>query len=81
VGSEFELESAGLLDWLAAGNVVAVEWADRVPEALPADRLTLAIRRDLEGGSQRTLDALASGPVAEAWLARWQASEESAAPA
>ena len=63
--------------------MVAVEWSDRLPEALPADRLTLTlasvddgedrgIPRDRERGSQRTLNAIASGPGAQALLARWR---------
>jgi len=78
--SQAELESTGYLDWLAPGNVVAVEWSDRLPEALPADRLTLrfAARSDADpdeaGGSQRRLNAIASGPDAEDLLARWRAA-------
>lgn len=37
--SEAELESLGLSDWLAPGQVVAVEWLDRFPESLGTDRL------------------------------------------
>ena len=36
VESAAELEAAGFLDWLEPGVLVAVEWADRLPEALPA---------------------------------------------
>lgn len=37
--SEDELEGIGLRDWLAPGQVVAVEWLDRFPQALGEARL------------------------------------------
>jgi len=74
VGSEAELEAAGFLDLLEPGAVVAVEWADRLPGALPADRLDLHIERP--GGEAapalRVLHALGSGKRSEALLARWR---------
>ena len=77
-----ELFGTGFLDWLAPGNVVAVEWSDRLPEALPADRLTLTLASGAERDSQRTLNAIASGPGAQALLARWRtAIASSTAPA
>ena len=80
IESESELFGTGFLDWLEPGNVVAVEWSDRLPEALPADRLTLTLatgrdagsQGDRERDSQRTLNAIASGPGAQALLARWR---------
>ncbi len=71
VSSEAELESAGLLDWLAPGALVVAEWAERVPDAWPTDHLAIAIARD---GGARTISARAHGPASEALLARWQAS-------
>jgi tRNA threonylcarbamoyl adenosine modification protein YjeE len=81
VESIAELEAAGLHDWLEPGAVVAVEWADRVPEALPADRLELRLARteapaDFE---VRTLRARALGAGAAAALARWEAALDAAA--
>lgn len=75
-----ELEGAGFLDLLRPEAVVAVEWGDRVPGALPADRLEIRIERASspaagsasEEASHRTLNAIASGPGAEAVLARWR---------
>lgn len=74
VGSRDELEAAGFADLLEPGAVVVVEWADRFPEALPVDRLTLEISRPDTGADPdlRTLHALSSGPVSEATLARWR---------
>lgn len=65
-----ELEAAGLLDWLDPHTLVAVEWADRFPEALPGDRLEVRFG----GGPQgRVLEVEARGPAAAAALERWRA--------
>lgn len=71
--SEAELEAAGFLDLLEPGAVVAVEWADRFPEALPSDRLALRIERpaDAPDPALRVLHATASGPASEAVLECW----------
>jgi tRNA threonylcarbamoyladenosine biosynthesis protein TsaE len=45
VESVAALEDVGFLDMLGPGAVVAVEWANRFPEALPKDRLELRIER------------------------------------
>lgn len=81
VASLAELEGAGYLDWLEPGNVLAVEWADRLPEALPRDRLEIALAPDPSdpGGSQRRLNAIASGPGAQTLLARWREAIANAA--
>ena len=76
VNSAGELEAAGFLDLLEPGAVVAVEWADRIPEALPPDRIELRIERDGAEGepTRRVLNAVAFGDVAGAALARWRDS-------
>jgi tRNA threonylcarbamoyladenosine biosynthesis protein TsaE len=72
VEHEAELEAAGWLDWLAAGTVVAVEWADRLPEALPADRLEISLSREPDGeASGREIALRAEGPISRGVLARW----------
>jgi tRNA threonylcarbamoyladenosine biosynthesis protein TsaE len=71
VAGASELESAGLLDWLAPGAVVLVEWGDRFPDALPPDRLRVVLARTPGEDSRRELSAVGSGPAAEALLARW----------
>lgn len=76
VAGAAELEAAGLLDWLAPGSVVLVEWGDRFPEALPADRLVVELSRGGPDASRRELSAVASGPAAGALLARWRAALE-----
>ena len=78
--SEAELEAAGFLDLLEAGAVVAVEWADRFPGALPADRIDVRIARDPSAPEvARFIEAAAGGPVAERVLAHL-ASREGASP-
>jgi tRNA threonylcarbamoyladenosine biosynthesis protein TsaE len=68
-----ELEAAGLLEWLEPGQVVAVEWADRLPEALPADRLRVRLRSVGPAEPEtRELEAEALGPGAAAALGRWR---------
>jgi tRNA threonylcarbamoyladenosine biosynthesis protein TsaE len=73
VASEAELESAGLLDWLAPGALVVAEWPERVPDAWPGDHLVVRFAR---GASEheRTLEVRARGPRASALLARWRAA-------
>jgi tRNA threonylcarbamoyladenosine biosynthesis protein TsaE len=74
VESRAELESAGFADLLEPGAVIAIEWGDRFPAALPADRLEIEIRRPDSAGDpgERLLHALSSGPVSAAALARWR---------
>lgn len=75
-----ELEAAGFLDALEPGVLVAVEWADRHPEALPPDRLEVRIARGpASRPDERTLEARAHGPVAREALARWAAAVEAEA--
>jgi tRNA threonylcarbamoyladenosine biosynthesis protein TsaE len=71
-----ELEAAGFLDLLAPGAVVAVEWGDRLPAALPPDRLQIAISRSESerDPSWRALDAVCYGAVSEAALSSWSAA-------
>jgi tRNA threonylcarbamoyladenosine biosynthesis protein TsaE len=73
VAGEAELESAGLLDWLAPGALVVAEWAERVPGAWPDDRLEIRFTRGADENA-RTLEALARGPLASALLVRWRAA-------
>ena len=74
VESSEELEAAGFADLLEPGAVVAVEWGDRFPAALPPDRLEIEICRPDPVGDPagRVLHALSSGSVSSAALARWR---------
>jgi len=72
IESEAELEQTGFLDLLEPEIVLAVEWAERIPEALPADRLELRIERPANGRpGQRALRARATGPSSSSTLRRW----------
>ncbi len=55
-----ELDAIGFDDYLGAGGVVVVEWADRFPDALPAARLD--VRIDITGDESRRLTF--AGPIA-----------------
>jgi tRNA threonylcarbamoyladenosine biosynthesis protein TsaE len=55
--SAAQLDDIGFVDMLDPGAVVVVEWADRLPDALPADRLELRISRQAEAGEAAGSDA------------------------
>jgi tRNA threonylcarbamoyladenosine biosynthesis protein TsaE len=71
VEREEDLEAAGFLDLLEPGAVIAVEWADRFPGALPADRLAVAICRGTEPELRR-FRTCARGPASGRVLHRWR---------
>ena len=72
LGSVAELDATGFQDLLGPDAIVAVEWADRLPEGLPQDRVELRIERDRFAPSERVLHAKGSGPVSRAALDRWR---------
>jgi len=55
--SSMELESIGFYDMLAPGQVAAVEWADRFPEVLGREYLSI----EFEGPSPEEADAASAG--------------------
>lgn len=59
LGSALELEDLGLEDILAR-CVLAIEWAQRVEDALPEDRVNVHLRRT--GEECRQIDLAATGP-------------------
>lgn len=71
IESEAELEAAGFVDLLAPGAVVAVEWADRFPAALPGDRIEVRIERRAEAPEERDIELRAIGPVAGRAIGEW----------
>jgi tRNA threonylcarbamoyladenosine biosynthesis protein TsaE len=71
IGSEAELESAGLLDWLAPRAVVVVEWPERVAGAWPSDRLEIRFARGADE-DEREIEVQALGGTSAALLARWR---------
>jgi len=80
--SEAELEATGFRDLLAPDVVLAVEWADRLPQALPRDRLEVRIERGAGAeATHREIFAVALGPAAAELLARWSAARGTGGPA
>lgn len=69
IGDPSELDEIGFRDYFGRGGVVAVEWFERAPELLPADRLELRITQ--LAPSARRLEARAGGPLAAARLRAW----------
>lgn len=63
-----DLQDLGLDEELAGAAVVAVEWAERVEDALPADRLRIAVEHTAE--DRRTVRISAGGPRSAAWVER-----------
>lgn len=61
-----DLDALGFDEMCSQGAVI-VEWADRVPELLPPDRLTVEIA--VLGDSRRQFALTAGGPVSAALLA------------
>ena len=70
VESEAALEAAGFVDLLDPGAVVAVEWAERFPSALPRDHLELRLARGAEFPEDRAPASAASGAAASPALER-----------
>jgi tRNA threonylcarbamoyladenosine biosynthesis protein TsaE len=61
-----EFSDLGAHEYLEGDGVCLVEWADRVPECLPADHLRLTL--EIVGPTARRLSAAATGPRHEALL-------------
>lgn len=55
LGSSDELFDIGWDDYLARGGVCAVEWSERVPDALPEDTIFVDIARTDEHEDWRTI--------------------------
>jgi tRNA threonylcarbamoyladenosine biosynthesis protein TsaE len=56
IGDEDELYGTGFGDLVGGDGALLVEWADRVPGALPAERLTLHLRHDPRAPNVRHVD-------------------------
>jgi len=69
-----ELYATGFMDLIGEGAML-VEWIDKVPEAMPPDRLLLTIEVPNEGPEDvRTIRAEATGARAKALLTEWLAA-------
>jgi len=55
LGDEEELFDIGWEDYLRRGGVCAVEWSERVEGALPAEAITITIRRHDENENWRLI--------------------------
>jgi tRNA threonylcarbamoyladenosine biosynthesis protein TsaE len=62
-----QLEAIGIEEMFASGSVVIIEWADRVADVLPEDRLE--IRLEVVGDQQRRIGLTATGAAASRLLA------------
>ncbi|MFP6624438.1 MAG: tRNA (adenosine(37)-N6)-threonylcarbamoyltransferase complex ATPase subunit type 1 TsaE [Myxococcota bacterium] len=67
-----ELDDVGFLDMLEPGAIVAVEWGDRLPDALPRDRLELRVDREAGAEESRSFAVSATGRDSQRVLEAWQ---------
>ena len=67
-----ELDDVGFLDMLEPGGIVAVEWGDRLPDALPRDRLELRVDREAGTEESRSFAVSATGRDSQRVLEAWQ---------
>jgi ATPase, YjeE family len=58
-----EAAAAGLFDDRQAAGVAVVEWADRLADRLPAERLELTLQPEPDGSDRRRITWRAHGPV------------------
>ena len=63
LADEDELYAMGFEDYLCRDGLILMEWADRVPLALPRQRLDVRIVGS--GGEERTVRLLPQGPAYE----------------
>jgi tRNA threonylcarbamoyladenosine biosynthesis protein TsaE len=56
IADEDELYGTGFGDLVGAEGALLVEWADRIPSALPAERLTLTLSHDAKAPSVRHVE-------------------------
>jgi len=68
--SHDEFLALGADELLGADNVCLIEWADRVADVLPLDRLTIEL--SVTGESSRRLKLVPSGPMSEDVCSRIQ---------
>ena len=63
LADEDELYAMGFEDYLDRGGLILMEWADRVPNALPKNRLSIEIVGS--GGEERTVRLVPHGEAYE----------------
>lgn len=72
-----ELEGIGMSELQSGRGMLLVEWADRYPDALPSDRLTITLRTS--GQDMRDVLVTAGGPQSQELLDELRGAFESAA--
>ena len=72
-----QLWALGFAELAAPDSAVVLEWADRVPSALPPDRLVVTITPT--GETERRLDVVVVGPGAQQCLAHWRSAVDTLA--
>ncbi|MFO0863446.1 MAG: tRNA (adenosine(37)-N6)-threonylcarbamoyltransferase complex ATPase subunit type 1 TsaE [Gemmataceae bacterium] len=73
LNTEAEFRDLGVHEYFAAGGVCIVEWADKFPQALPAERLEIRIEPTSADSRTVTLEAFGDGcqSVVEAVTSRF----------
>jgi tRNA threonylcarbamoyladenosine biosynthesis protein TsaE len=61
IGDEDELYGTGFGDLVGGEGALLVEWADRIPGALPAERLSIRLAHDARAPSTRRLEVTGVG--------------------
>jgi len=61
IGDEDELYGTGFGDLVGGDGALLVEWADRIPGALPAERLTIRLAHDAAAPSARRIEVEGRG--------------------
>jgi tRNA threonylcarbamoyladenosine biosynthesis protein TsaE len=61
LGDEDELYATGFSDLVGGAGALLVEWADRIPGALPAERLEVRLEHDAARPSTRHLTLVGTG--------------------
>ena len=78
LGSAREFAELGVAEYFEAGGVCLIEWADKVADVLPADRLTVTL--SVTGPDSRVAELTAGGPRHAALLADLAAALELTRP-
>lgn len=70
IGDLDELFATGFFDLVGGAGAILVEWADRVPGALPEERLTVTLRHDPKRPDVRHVELVGAGERHAALAAR-----------
>ena len=56
IGDQDDLYGTGFFDLVGGNGALLVEWADRIPDALPSSRLELELAHDDQHPSHRRIE-------------------------